>query len=87
MSMVMYVSVYFSIRGIYFFFTDENNPIEGLMVVGYMAYYSAFLLMLYLFAIWIQWENLSKKFLVISSIPFTCMLVFTLYGTYVGIPW
>jgi cytochrome c biogenesis protein CcdA len=89
LSVLMLVPCYFSVISVYYFHTGtiEQYKSENLIVIAFMAVYSLVLALPYIISLAIFRKILEKKFIISVSTPFFIMLVITVYGTYLGIPW
>lgn len=88
LALIMLFPCYIAFGGLWHFLTsDSPNRVEGLMGVGYMAMYSLAIAAPYLISVLVLRKNIAKKALVLTALPFIVMLFFTIYGTYLGIPW
>ena len=86
----MIVPCYFAFKGLWgFLYSGEPIHLrnEGLIVVALMSVYSLVVTIPYMVSLYCLRRKISKKTLVTTSLPFVAMLVFTIYGTYLGIPW
>ena len=86
----MVVPCYFAFSGLWgFLYSDAPIHLrnEGLIVIALMSVYSLAVAIPYLASSYLLRRKISKRTLVITSLPFIIMLVLTTYGTYLGIPW
>jgi hypothetical protein len=85
----MLIPCYFSVISIYYFHTGNMEPYksENLIVIGFMAAYSLVLALPYIISLAIFKKIIEKRFIILISIPFLFMLIITIYGTYLGVPW
>jgi hypothetical protein len=65
----------------------EPYKSENLIVIGFMAAYSLVLALPYIISLAIFKKIIEKRFIILISIPFLFMLIITIYGTYLGVPW
>jgi cytochrome c biogenesis protein CcdA len=89
LSLLMLIPCYFGVLGIYYFYTgpDRQYRIESLMVLGYMAVYSLVLVIPYLISLFVFRRKVTKQFKLLTAAPFALMLLLTIVGTCLGIPW
>ena len=89
LSVLMLIPCYFSVVSIYYFHTGDvaQYKSENLIVIGFMAAYSLAVAVPYIISLAVFRKILKKRFTILVSIPFLLMLVMTVYGNYLGIPW
>jgi hypothetical protein len=88
LSIIMLIPCSLAFYGLWFFYTTkEPVRIEGLMIIGIMAMQSLVLLIPYLICLFLFRHDLSGEFIILTCIPFGIMLVLTIYGSVLGIPW
>ncbi|MEB8433126.1 hypothetical protein OO007_12885 [Cocleimonas sp. KMM 6892] len=89
LAVLMLIPCYFGLLGIHGYYTS-SDPLfksESLIVIGFMAVYSLVLVIPYLISYFLFKQKLSQKFKLYTFLPFILMLLITIYGTFLGIPW
>ena len=88
LAILMLVPCYFSLSGLFFYFTNEGIiRSEGLIVIGFMSVFSIVIAIPYAIIVAGYFKIITKRNLIITALPFILMVVLVVYGTTLGVPW